>query len=226
LYEDALGYFNQAIEIDSTLWKAQHGMSICLRHLDRHEEAIQTVSEALALVPHSQRLAVSDMQSDLTKMLLAKMDFTKVFEQTKNVYCSDPMNPRAIGGHIQAMYALHDYDGIVQMMETLRKAEIKLEDWANVSFISLRDVHFEIGCALRTKNKLDLVKPWVDACSSTDDSRIDFSHSPWLAAVSKICLPNPANISFTLYFMSCVPLPPHAFHIGGFSPGSSQLILK
>ena len=168
--------------MDNTSWKALHGKSTCLQHLKRHEEAIETLSGALELVPPSQKLAVSDIQTDLTKLLLARMDFTTAFERTKKIYLDDPMNPQAIGGHIRALYALRDYDGIVQVVEELRKAEVNPKDWTDVSFVSLRDVHFEIGCALRAKSKVDLVKPWVHACSCIEYSRMDFSHSPWLAA--------------------------------------------
>jgi tetratricopeptide (TPR) repeat protein len=189
-YEEALVHFNRAIEIDNNSWKALQGRSKCLLRQKNYEEAVKTLSEALALVPKHMPFAESKLKSDLTKILLAKGDFNAALDQALDMYSSRKTDRNAISRCIQALYGLHDYNRIVEIIqdlrhiEALRKLEARSPSWKPLNFIDLRDVHYEIGCALRITGKLDLVRSWVVACSPINISPFPrlFRASPWLAA--------------------------------------------
>jgi len=183
LYEEALVHFNQAIELDKTSWKALEGKSNCLAQQEKYDEAAQTLSDALRLVPESMKSAVSDIKSDLTKVILAKRDYSAALHQAQDMYSSEQTNCDAISGYIQALYAVHDHDRIVKIVEDLRAIEGTSTGWNPLDFLALRDVHYELGCALRIKGGVDLVKSWVVACSPIGSLYPKlFQGAPWIAA--------------------------------------------
>ena len=85
--------------------------------------------------------AVSDLKGNLTKIILAKRDFNAALDQPQDTYSPNPTNYDAISGYIQALYALHDYDGIVKTVEDLRESETTSTGWNAQYFLGLRAVH-------------------------------------------------------------------------------------
>jgi tetratricopeptide (TPR) repeat protein len=175
-----MGHLSQALEIDKISWKALQGQSKCLVQQEKYDEAAQTLSDALKLVPESMKYVIPDLRNDLTEIVLAKGDFKIALKHAQDLYSSDPTDCEAVCGYVKALYALRDHDSIVKTVEDLREIELSSENWTDIRFLGLRDVHFELGCALRIKGKLELVRPWVDACFSLFPKV--FNTSPWLSA--------------------------------------------
>ena len=180
-------HFNKALEIDKTLWKALQGRALCLTQQGNYDEAAQTIMQALQAVPGSMKnakYALAALKNDQTKIILATKDYNAALRQAHEIYFSNPTDSEAIEMYIQALYALRDYEGIVKTVEELKEIEATSGKWLPRYFLDLRLVHFEIGCALRIKGKLDLVRSWVSDCSPLEDSLRAkfFQGAPWYTA--------------------------------------------
>jgi hypothetical protein len=63
------------------------------------------------------------LKGDLNNIILATGDFNSPFHQAQDMYLSDKIKCKAISAYIQALYALHDYKHIVEIVEDLRQIE-------------------------------------------------------------------------------------------------------
>jgi Flp pilus assembly protein TadD len=154
-----MAHLNQALEVDKTSWKALQGKSKCLAHRKEFDEASQALSEALRVVPDSMKHAVWDLKNNLTNIVLNKRDFNAALHEARDMYFSNKTNCENIQIYVRALYALHDHDRIVEIVEDLREIEATSSEWKPGYFLGLRHVHHELGCSLRKRGKLDLVRP-------------------------------------------------------------------
>jgi tetratricopeptide (TPR) repeat protein len=177
-YDEAMIQFNKALEMDDKSWKALQGLSKCLGEQEKYDEAASHLEHALQVVPDGLKPAASALRSDLTSVILSKRDFKTALRHAHDTYSSEPTDMGAIEGYVKALYAERDYDQIVDIFVNLRQLQAKSQLGPEWDFLSLRDVHHEIGSALRAKGRVDLVKPWIDGALAT----IDLRKFPWLAA--------------------------------------------
>jgi tetratricopeptide (TPR) repeat protein len=154
-YDEASVQFKHALEFDKNSWKALQGLSKCLVEQKDYDEAASRLREAFDVVPESLR-PFSDLGTELTNVILSKKDYKTAFNYAKDAYTADPKNSPAISLYVSSLYALGDYQGISDIIQDLKqRTSIPIpdddetrEEWNDIDFISLRNVHDEIGRAL------------------------------------------------------------------------------
>jgi len=58
-YEEAIAAFDQALEVDPSHAYAWHDRGICLRALEKNEEAVESIARALELAPTDEEILFS-----------------------------------------------------------------------------------------------------------------------------------------------------------------------
>lgn len=190
-HEEAIQQFSQAVDMDKSSWKALQGLSKCLAQQGKYEEAAARLREGLDVVPPSLKWAASDLRSNLTDIILSKKDYKAAYDYAKEAYTAEPTNDSAICLYIRSLYALREFRAIGEIIQGLRQRQQspddkgkdnKDENWSDLDILSLRDVQDEVGRALCIIGSSTLVRPWIDACLSDPDLKVDFTVAPWLAA--------------------------------------------
>jgi tetratricopeptide (TPR) repeat protein len=170
--DEASRAFRQAIELDSHSWKALQGLSNCLAKTHEYEEASAILEKAVKELPACFNSELFDLQCNLTDYLLDSRDFKSALTHAKYVHSANPQNHVATARYIMALFAEQKFEKIVDVVELMDCSSLGI-------LFSLRDAHFEIGCALRDQGRLDMFSQLLSAAPLPNQFLL---RAPWLAA--------------------------------------------
>jgi tetratricopeptide (TPR) repeat protein len=168
LVEEALVHFKKAIELDSKSWR-KRSRSLEVSNRNRiFQEAVPVLQRALEAIPEQLKGGITDLQCDLTKMMLHMGHYEAALRQSKASFYSEPTELGHVGELIEPLYACERYENIIRTIKSVKSQFEYPRDWVNFFFVGLTGVNQEIGRALRLRGEVDFITDLINMTDGLD----------------------------------------------------------
>ena len=192
----AVSQFDEALNLEPNAWRILQCKSRCLVDLQKYGEARDALQMAIRNLPDADDSVKAELENDFLLMLLAKKDYKSALEYARGPYERHPHAAfldedgnwmeipfRDITvNYIRCLFGIHDYPGIAKVIDDVGKFPY----WKNplAILLCIREIGFEIGCALQSQNLLSRIEGHVSgAVQLYKEGRawqnLDFTGAPW-----------------------------------------------